>query len=151
MNDSIKSLQGFIMILPSIFIFVYIMVKKPKTRKQKIREIAIANNWVVIADAVKYYYRSADDRRSDHDYWYVTYEYVIDGVKRKKKISFIADGRSDFPHNMEVYYLKNNPRRVVFEEDIDHLTTYKYGCLCSFIVFVVFGLLIGIVLNTFFK
>lgn len=91
---------------------------------------------------------------SDYSKIFVTYEYTINGRKQTKRFMYRNDDNGEFPAQLKVYYLKNDPSQAVFENDIEDnnfspfYTTFKKGCGWSFIVFIIWGILVLNVLNT---
>ena len=147
--------QFVVIIIPPLLTFVFFLIRQPKTKKQKLFQKAQANGWYVEATATKWHYSTkTTDDMSDFSKIFVTYEYTINGRKQTKRFMYRNDDNGEFPAQLKVYYLKNDPSQAVFENDIEDnnfspfYTTFKKGCGWSFIVFIIWGILVLNVLNT---
>lgn len=145
--------QFVVIIIPPLLTFVFFLVRQPRTKKQRLYQKAQANGWYVEAKAIKWHYSTkTTDDMSDYSKIFVTYEYTINGHKQKKRFVYRNDG-DDFPTQLKVYYLNNDPKKAVFENEIEDLnfspfyTTLKKGCGWGFIVFIIWGILVLNMLN----
>lgn len=146
--------QFVVLIIPPLLTFVFFLIRQPRTKKQKIYQTAKEKGWYVPAKAVKWHHSTKNtDDLSDYSKIFVTYEYAINGRKKTKKFVYRDDGGGDFPTQLNVYYLKNDPNKAVFENDVEDsnftqtYTGYKKGCGWGIVVFIVWGILVFNVLN----
>lgn len=137
-----------------VFMVVWLYIINPKTKKQKIYETALQNNWCTEGHQVKIVYKhgrlSESHAMARNMTYTITYEYQVGGGTYYKKITFNSNGRISFyaPNTIKLYYLQDNPGRAVAEAEIPP-NRGALGCfVClgtSVIVLVILIQLFGIV------
>lgn len=109
---------------------------KYKTKSEKFKEKAkVKGNFVIGREVKSKYYSSwrDDDEKYHEEYYRVTYEYIVDGKKYKKKLNY---KNSNYPLEQNIYYKAENPRKSIAETESKK--GFIYTMLCMSIPFSIF-------------
>lgn len=114
-----------------LFIFVFL---KGHTQGNRLMRKAKETGSVVTGNAVKHSYRS-------HGYLgkfvteIVTYEYVVDNRKYKRKIEFSSTGIVvNYPLEVTIYYDKHNPNKARADVEVQPESQHQTGCYIAIVV-----------------
>lgn len=114
-----------------LFIFVFL---KGKTRGNRLMRKAKENGCVVAGNAVKHSYRSRE-YLGKFVTEIVTYEYVVDNRKFKRKIEFSSTGIVvDYPDSVTIYYSKYHPKRAMADVELRSEVQHQTGCYVSIVI-----------------
>ena len=130
-----------------ITVFRNFMKRKYKTKSQKFKEKAKAKGNYVIGREVYSKYNSSwkdDDGRYHEEYYRVTYEYVVNGKKYKKKLKY-TDNK--YPSEQNIYYKPGRPRKSIAETEKNmDLCIYWHGFVYLFLYFLEYQYCHGLLL-----
>ncbi len=139
MSDELRvgiSVGVGLLILLSGYIFSFFDVKFGKA---KFIEIAKAKGNCTQGYIIKDKFIPGDETSENEEIrsntMRITYEYVVNGVKYKKKMSFQSPGMVTikFPIVIDVYYDPRNPKKAVCKEEATRAIQQRTGCLLSFV------------------
>lgn len=137
-----EEVRSAIALMAGAIVLVLCYVKlflKGRSFNQKFVEKAKAQGHFATATLIDNKLRLGNDESGNanfkNDRMKCTYEYKVNGVSYKKKITFQSPGMVavKFPYTITVYYDPNNPSKSVCKEEVSQGSQRTAGCLGTII------------------
>lgn len=140
-----EEIRGAIALVAGAIVLVLCYVKlflRGRSFKQKFIEKAKAKGYftkaALIDNKIRYGVSDSDNENFKNESMKCTYEYWVNGVSYKKKLTFHSPGlvAVKYPYSITVYYDPSNPSKSVCAEEASQGAQRTIGCL-GMIVFAV--------------
>lgn len=134
-----ENLKMIIAVVAGIIVFVICCIKlfKGKTSKEKFIINAKEKGNYTTATLVDNKLRLGNDESGNASFKYdrmkCTYEYQVNGISYKKRITFQSPGMVSvkFPYTITVYYNPNRPSKCICKEEVQNK---GFGCFATIVL-----------------
>lgn len=140
MNETIRALIALLAGTVVLIVCYINVILKGKSHKQKLIEKAKATGNYTTATLIKNELLLGNDESGNanfkNDRMKCVYEYKVNGISYKKKITFQSPGMVavKYPYSLTVYYDSNNPRKCVCPEEANSKSIGCFGTVALVIV-----------------
>ena len=144
MSDRTRSLIALACGALIILYFIVNTLIRGNSRVKRFVAKAKKDGNVAVGVAVKHVFRGNAGKDGNYQSENVTYAYVVNGKKYFKKLYFQSISEIvNYPHEIKIYYSKNNPRKSYTQIDMDPAERNQMGCYTSLILAVIVVVLIN--------